>query len=107
MSLSLSVVLVFLRLGGARRVAGVSVRHWFRFVWFPIFLSGAAAVAVGLVPRLLMERSIWRILIVGVAVESVLLPLVWYVVFEDGERAYVLEKGRKVLSKLTGRKERT
>lgn len=106
-SLSLSVVLVFLRLGGARRVAGVSVRHWFRFVWFPIFLSGAAAVAVGLVPRLLMERSIWRILIVGVAVESVLLPLVWYVVFEDGERAYVLEKGRKVLSKLTERKERT
>lgn len=96
----ISAVHMGVRLWFARRLAGMSIRKWaFRAV-FPVGVATAAAGAVGALPHLFMAPSIWRVGVTTLVAEAVFLPLLWGVVFDAEERAFVLTRVR---ARLPGR----
>lgn len=76
----------------ARRQYGLSARAWLISVVCPIMLSAAAAVAAGLVPRLLMSASFLRVIVTSAVVEVVLLPIFWRAVLSREEKQVVRMK---------------
>ena len=60
------------------------------------------AALVGMMPRHALPPSFWRVVLTVVSVESVMLPLGWFVVLDVDERAYVVEKSAKVWRRLRG-----
>ena len=87
----------------AWRFANVSPADWLRRVALPVLLLISVALAVGSVPRFTLAPSANRVLSTIVSMEAVMLPLVWFVVIDAEERAYVLEKWVKFKGKITGK----
>lgn len=97
-----SMVHVGVRLWFARRQAGMGVRDWLFRTIAPVAIAAAVAGAIGLLPRLAMEASIWRVGITTVLAEAVFLPLVWWLVLDAEERAFVLTRLRRYVGGRAG-----
>jgi len=82
--------------------AGVRWTGWLLRVALPVSAATAAAAAAAAVPRLLLPVSAWRICLTTAACEVVLLPLVWFVVVDAGERAYLKGKLARIRTRFTG-----
>ena len=82
-----------------RKIAGLSIRYWFGHVFVPFLIVFAASLVAGLAPRLLLDPSLFRIIVTGIAVEFALLPLSWRFVFQEPERAYCKEKFFRIVDK--------
>lgn len=63
----------------ARRICGVSVRHWWGKIFLPLCLVSIAGFATGHSVQQLMGASLLRIVLVSIAVELVLIPMLWFV----------------------------
>jgi hypothetical protein len=50
------------------------------------------SAGAGIVPMLLLEPSFWRICLTTLCVEIVMIPLIWFVVFDDFEKKFVIER---------------
>jgi len=86
----------------ASRLASVSALTWLRKVFCPILFAAIASGLAGLVPRMLMEASLLRVVLTTAACEIVVLPLVWFVLLDAEEREYIAAKWAKAKKKMTG-----
>ncbi|MBQ9693825.1 MAG: hypothetical protein IJV69_03630 [Kiritimatiellae bacterium] len=87
----------------ARSLVGMSARYWFFHIFIPLGILGAISGAVGLLPRLWMAASIWRIGVTGMLIEATLLPLVWLLLLDAEERNFVKAKVAQLMQKMKGR----
>ncbi len=77
----------------ARRLVGMSARHWFFRILLPLAALGAAGVGAGLLPRLwLHEGTLLRVALTTLCAEAALLPLAWALLLSREERDYLLAK---------------
>ena len=83
-----SIVRVFF----ARHYVGMSVRYWAFHVIWPVVALTAACGGIGYLPHLAMDASPLRVCITAAITESVFVPMVWFMAFDDEEREYVKEK---------------
>ena len=86
----------------ARHLVNMSVRHWIRSVVIPILIITLLSAGIGYVPRFFMSASVWRVLVTTVFVEVTLLPLVWFIALDCGERQYVGERFVKIVDRIKG-----
>ena len=75
----------------ARHLVGMSSRYWLRRIFSPIMIVTVFSVAVGNIPKFMMEASFLRVLVTTGLVESVLIPLSWFFVLEQVEREFVVK----------------
>ena len=87
----------------ARSLVGMSARYWLFRIFIPLAVVGAISGAVGLLPRLWMAASIWRIGVTGVVIEATLLPLAWCLLLDGEERYFVKTKATQLIQKVKGR----
>ena len=80
----------------------MSALTWLRKVFCPILFAAIASGLAGLVPRMLMEASLLRVVLTTAACEIVVLPLVWFVLLDAEEREYIAAKWAKAKKKMTG-----
>lgn len=80
-------VLVKLRYG--RTIAGLSVRIWLRRAVAPVALLMVVSLAVGAVPRVLMEESVLRLAVTAAASLAALVPLTWRFALSRDDRTSV------------------
>lgn len=81
----------------AQRMAGVPAVDWFRRVVFPLSFLIVTGFLAAAIPRFSLDPSLGRTILTSLAAESVMLPLAWFAVIDDEERAYVREKFAKIL----------
>lgn len=87
----------------ARSLVGMSARYWLFRIFIPLGVVGAISGAVGLLPRLWMTASIWRISVTGMLIEAILLPLAWLLLLDAEERHFVKAKVAQLMQKMKGR----
>ena len=87
----------------ARSLVGMSAAYWLFRIFIPLCIIGAMSGAVGLLPRLWMTASIWRIGVTGMLIETTLLPLAWFLLLDAEERNFVKAKVTQLTQKLKGR----
>lgn len=74
--------------------------YWINRIFLPILLTITVSSAVGMLPRIYFEQSFLRICITTICCECVLLPLGWFVVLDERERKFFMDKLTKSLGKL-------
>lgn len=79
----------------ARRLVGMSVRHWVVKIMGPIAIAALLGILSGRIAMSSMGQSITRVLVTTLAVEVVFLPLCWALVLTQGERGYVIGAFRR------------
>lgn len=70
-------------------VGGFSISRWLTNVVVPLCAVSCVGVGVGCVPKLFLPASFLRVCLTTVLVEMSLFVVVWYVMFNSTERAYV------------------
>ncbi len=88
----------------SRELVGMSARYWLFRIFFPLILLTGVAGAAGLLPRLFMNASFWRVCITTLITEFALLPLAWSCILNREERTYIANKWQSmVVAKLKRR----
>lgn len=96
-SIAASSLNVMQRVYFAQRLAGISAVDWVRRVLAPVFALALSGLAAAAAPRLALPPSVMRIALTALCAEAVMLPVMWFVVIDVEERAYLREKFAKVL----------
>ena len=86
------LVYTVMRLILARRIVGLSIRTWIFRVPALIFVASAVSLAFAWLPHVFMNPSFWRIVLTTIFCEVILLPLLWFVIFNDDEREFVRDR---------------
>ena len=89
--------MVGVRLYMMRVLLRYSIAQWTRLVLMPILLTILTAIIAGLPSRLLIEPSFARVVLTVLCCEVVIIPGVWLLVLEAGERQFMRVK---VLSRI-------
>ena len=74
----------------ARRLVGMSARHWLFKLLSPVAIIIILTGLLGYSSRLFMEPGLCRVLVTTCLCELVLLPLSWFVLIDVNERQFVL-----------------
>ena len=90
-------LLAYGRLFFARSILQVSIRAWATQVILPVLLAILLSVSAGFVPRFVLEENFLRVCLTTLAVEGLLLPLIWFVVLDPEEREFVRVRVRRVV----------
>lgn len=104
-AVALAVTMLICSLGRvimARSRTGLSMRFWVQHIIFPIIGVTLTSGLVGIIPTLIMEPSLIRILITTICIELFFIPLSWHFVLSHTERGYVADKISLILKKLRG-----
>lgn len=92
-----AVTAMFCRVFLARSRAGLSISTWLNKIMIPIFFVILVTVGIGCLPRILISPSFFRIILTTLICECVYVPLIWLYVLSKDERAYFLERIRRML----------
>ena len=84
----------------ARRLVGMSARHWLFHIFLPLFIVAAVSAGAGLSTKFFMETSFVRVLVSGISVEMVLIVSSWIFLLDKEERNFVGSKIKGVLLKV-------
>lgn len=84
----------------ARRLVGMSARHWLFHIFLPLFIVSAVSAGAGLSTKFFMETSFVRVLVSGISVEMVLIVSSWIFLLDKEERNFVGSKIKGVLLKV-------
>ena len=76
----------------ARKLVGMSARHWLFRIFLPLVLLTALCFGIGFLPHFFMEASLGRLVVTGCLTEAALLPLAWYLILDGDERAFLLTR---------------
>lgn len=87
------------RLLFCRKQVGMSIKYWFTNVFTPVSIVFCLTLILGLVLHRVMSASICRLAIVMVADGVLLLALSWIIAIGPEERAFVVNKLRKVVGR--------
>lgn len=84
----------------ARRLVGMSARHWFLTVFVPLSGVIAMSLCVGFIPKLVLPASPSRVFLTVGLVEFFLIPFSWFLVLNASERAFAMSKINLAISKI-------
>lgn len=87
-----AIVCVFIRLYYGRKVGTMSIRFWIQGIFFPLLLCSILAVVPGILVTCFMSPSFIRVVLTTLSIEIVLLPLVWFFIFDLEEKELVRNK---------------
>ena len=90
-------LIMIARVAYARVIANVSAWRWVASVFCPLVATCAICVGVGLLPRLVLNPSIWRIAATTLIVQLVLWPMAWKIVLGYEERNYIMGRIRNCI----------
>ncbi len=79
----------------ARTLVGMSACYWLFHILLPIAFLIAASGAIGFLPRLWLPPSFSRVLFTTLLTEAALIPLAWFLILDQEERLFVLEKVKR------------
>ena len=91
------IVCAWGRVGFARVIVGMSARKWLFEILIPLFAILCLSAMVGYLPHLVMEPSFLRIIVTTMSVESVMLPLAWFLLLDVGEREYLFLRIKRIV----------
>lgn len=83
----------------AHFLAGMKISYWVRCVALPLVLVTTLGFAAGLLSRIFMTPSFWRVCVTTLFVESAILPFTWRFVLDADEKAFLLRRVRAVILK--------
>lgn len=86
--LVVEAVVVVVRLYFSHTICGLSILHWVRGIFVPLFFASTLAVAVGVAVAHFLAPTFARVVLTTVLVNLMFLPLVWLFVFAPDERLY-------------------
>ena len=86
------VICAWGRVGFARTIVGLSARHWFARIFFPLALVIGAVVGIGLLLRLVLPQSFCRLVVTTIAADSLLFALTWFIALDSQERKMARER---------------
>lgn len=86
----------------ARRLVGMSARHWLAKVFLPLAFVMVLSLAVGMIPHAFMESSFLRVCTTTGIVELFLIPISWFLILDVSERAFVSSEIRLALARVKG-----
>ena len=92
-----AIAMISVHLYMASVLLGYRIRQWWRQVLIPILLLMLVVLSAGLMPRLCIEPSFWRVVLTTICCEVVFLPGVWFFVLKEEERTFLMER---VLSRI-------
>lgn len=92
------VIVIRLRLAG--RFGGMSAYKWVRNVFIPLIMLCVITLIMGFVPRIMLETSWWRLVLVVCACEIVFLPVTWFIVLNVTEREFISSKLRLIFARI-------
>lgn len=87
----------------ARKLGGMSIRHWINKIALPIIIVVVVSVCVGLPVRFYIKPSLGRVLLTTMLCEVVFLPLVWFIVLDEAEKLLVRSKLASMLGRINVR----
>ena len=90
-------ICAFGRVWIARSIVGISARYWISKALIPLIALICACSAVGIVPRIFMKASFFRICVTTVLVETSLLAFSWFILLKRQEKDFLLKKIRRKL----------
>lgn len=90
-------ICAFGRVWIARSIVGISARYWISKALIPLIALICACSAVGIVPRIFMKASFFRICVTTVLVETSLLAFSWFILLKREEKDFLLRKIRRKL----------
>ena len=73
----------------ARKLVGMSASYWFRYIFMPLLFLMVICLLVGLLPRLFLGQSFWRICITTLVVELVFIPSSWFLLLNPSEKDFL------------------
>lgn len=73
----------------ARSLVGMSGRYWVARVVLPAAIVGGVSFLMGLMPRLLMEAGILRVVFTTLVCLATLMPLSWFFMLDATEREFL------------------
>lgn len=85
-------LVVIVRLIFARLEALMSIKFWLTKIFLPLFLVSVSALLIGCIPRIFMAPSLCRVCLTTVVLETVLLPMSWWLVLSIDERSFIKSK---------------
>ena len=83
----------------ASRIVGMSARYWLKNICIPLILLIAICLCLGSLPRLFMNKSLYRICITILIVEIVLWPIAWLLILDSSEKKFLKNKILSLISK--------
>lgn len=75
-----------------RKLCGLSTMHWIRHIFAPFVVIMLVSLAVGIVPRMMMNPTLLRVVVTTIVSEAALISLTWLIVFEKVEREFVINQ---------------
>ena len=83
----------------ARKLVGMSSLLWLRSVFFPLLFLIVLCLSAGLLSRVFLSPSFLRVCVTTVVVEIILLPMVWFVILDAEERAFLKSRAANFISR--------
>lgn len=90
-------VTVVVRLVLGHLFLAMSARYWLRRVFAPIMMTIALSLPIGFLVRECLPESFTRVLLTTSACETILLPAIWWLLFDRQEREFTLSRIRRLL----------
>lgn len=86
----------------AHHYVGMSIRYWLMKIIIPMVFLVIVCGGIGYLPHLMMEESFLRVCITTMITETIFIPIVWLIVFDQEEHEYVKVVISKFINKLKG-----
>lgn len=84
----------------AHSLVKMNAWYWFHKVLLPLAILIAGCISIGLLPRLLLPQSFFRVCATTTLVEFVLLPFAWLFVLNTTERNFIRSRLASMLNRL-------
>lgn len=88
---------LIVRLYFGRKLCGISIRYWSLHLILPLLCVSVVALFAGAIVVGLMEARLYRVVVTTFSVEMVFIPLVWFIVLEEGDRMLIKSKILKII----------
>lgn len=99
----IAALVSMIRLIFARNLCGTSIRAWLNGVFLPLAVAIVLTSFFGMIPHFFMASSLSRVCVTTLCCEIVFLPMTWFLILNDEERKYVVEKIGSKIQRLFGR----
>ena len=76
----------------ARRLVGMSARHWLFRLLAPVAITIILTGLFGFLTRLFMAPGFCRVIVTTLLCELILLQLLWFVLLDGNERQFIKER---------------
>ena len=83
----------------ARKLVGMSARYWMFKIMLPVGIVVGVAGVAGYLPHFVLASGLLRVIATTFVCEVLLLPLVWFVLFDSSERLYLTNRIGRLLHK--------